>query len=169
MLRCEHVILASKAYFEIAFLRRKNEIMASKAFFIIVIFDANMRFWSRMPSSKLHFSTQKCDSGPESSLQNCILRRKNAILASRAFFKIAFFDAKMRFWPRKPSGLGLVASWLLAEQSFSCLVRLLAEWLSWLDCLWSRTGLARMFAFHFSFFFTGRVGVDAAANGLHHI
>ena len=77
--------------------------MASKALFIIVHFDANMRFWSRMPSSKLHFSTQKCDSGPESSLQNCILRRKNAILASRAFFKIAFFDANMRFWRRMPS------------------------------------------------------------------
>ena len=63
----------------------------------------------------------------------------------------------------------LVACWLLAGRSFGCLVCLLAEWLSWLDCLWSRTGLARNFVFHFSFFFTGRVGVDAAANGLHFI
>ena len=56
--------------------RRKNEIMASKAFFIIVLFDANIRFWSRMPSSKLHFSTQKRDSGVECLLQTCNFRCK---------------------------------------------------------------------------------------------
>ena len=75
ILRCKHVILASNAYFEIAFptqkwdygveslfhnctFRRRHEILVSNAFFKIAFFDANMRFWRRMPSSNLQFSMQ---------------------------------------------------------------------------------------------------------------
>ena len=38
--------------------RRKHEILISNAFFKTVFFDANMRFWRRMPSSNLQFSMQ---------------------------------------------------------------------------------------------------------------
>jgi len=48
------------------------------------------------------FSTQKCECGLKCQLQNCIFRRRSMILASKAFFKIAFFDAKMRLCPEKP-------------------------------------------------------------------
>ena len=39
-----------------------------------------MRFWPEKPFSELHFATQKYASGLKSFLQNCIFRRKNAIL-----------------------------------------------------------------------------------------
>ena len=74
-----------KSLLQNCIVRRKSAILASEA------------------SSQLHFSTQKCDSGLISLLQNCIFRRKYMILASKTLFKIAFFNAKMRFWPQKPS------------------------------------------------------------------
>ena len=88
----QNAILASNAFVKIAFFEAKSNILTSKDFFKIAFFDANMWFWSRMPISKLHFSTQKWD--------NCTFRRKHEILVSNAFFKIAFFDANMRFWRR---------------------------------------------------------------------
>ncbi len=90
-------------FVKIAFFDAKNKILTSKDNFKIAFFDTNMRFCSRMPSSKFHFSTQKRDYGVESLFHNCTFRRKHEILITNAFFKIAFFDANMRFWRRMPS------------------------------------------------------------------
>ena len=113
--------LASKPFFEIAFFDAKMRFWPQQPPSKLTFFDAKMRFWPRMPSSKLHFSTQKirfwrqktfsklhssmqtCDSGLECLFRNCIFRRKNEILASKAFFIIVIFDANMRFWSRMPS------------------------------------------------------------------
>ena len=37
-----------------------------------------------------------------SLLQDRLFLCKNATMASKPFFEIAFFDAKMRFWPQQP-------------------------------------------------------------------
>ena len=103
ILRCKITTLASNAFVKIAFFDAKNKILMSKDFFKIAFFDENMWFWPRMPISKLHFSTQKWDYGLESLFHHCNFRRKHEILVSNAFFKIAFFDANMRFWRRMPS------------------------------------------------------------------
>ena len=60
----------------------------------------------------------------------------------------------------------LAGCWL--DGLFGWLACLLAERLSWLDCLWCWTGLARIFVFHFSFSFRFRfVFVSFHLNKIH--
>ena len=101
--RCKNEILASTASFKIDILLCKNAILASNAFVKIAFFDAKNKILTSKTSSKLHASMRTCDSGLECLFRNCIFRRKNEIMASKAFFIIVIFDANMRFWARMPS------------------------------------------------------------------
>ena len=90
---------------------RPTDTATLKPFFKSEHFRCKMRFWPQKPSSKLHFSTKKCDSGLKNIQtffrQNCIFPNffdaKMRLWPQKPSIKLHFFDAKMRFWPQQPS------------------------------------------------------------------
>ena len=63
---------------------------------VLYIFGAVPHRWPQKPSSKLHFSTHKCDPGLRSLLQNCIFRRTHCTWRLISYLKADDFGRTRR-------------------------------------------------------------------------